>query len=138
MANESYKYHQTIKVIFVNCSILFLSYSLFDKILNYYDLKYSIANVGTFNEIEVELIAIITVLLESVTLILLIFNYTKGLVMLFMVFTVFTSYIIYLKIINKYLICGCGGFLNGLSFNSHLLINMVILIVSLYFILKRQ
>ena len=44
----------------------------------------------------------------------------------------FTLYISMLRYLGKYEICGCGGILNGLSYATHLIININLIIAALF------
>ena len=41
-------------------------------------------------------------------------------------------------LVNRYEICGCGGILNGLSFTTHLAINIGIIIILTYLLKKNE
>jgi len=63
---------------------------------------------------------------------ILIRNKKKGLLLLIIAMLGFTIYISYLRFKGLYEVCGCGGILNGLSYQTHFFINILLIFSSVY------
>lgn len=109
--------------------ILFISYTLMNKLLILDDFLLNIAKTGLFDEKIVYLIAYTAISLEIISIILLLYKTNYGLYFSLCMISLFTIYICFLYYTNRYEICGCGGILNGLNFESHFSINLLLLLI---------
>lgn len=112
--------------------IIFISYTLWNKLLKIESFQINIAKTGVFSEKFTYIISYITLIIEAISILLLVFFKNKGLKYTSIMLIIFTIYISFLRILNKYEVCGCGGVLNGLSFNIHLIINISLIIITHY------
>ena len=92
----------------------------------------NIVKTGLFQGVWVDIVAYYALIAEFVCVFLLLFKTKVGTVMSIFVMLSFTIYIIFLKVLNRYVICGCGGILNGLAFHWHILINFLIILSLIY------
>ena len=136
------EYYDKIKVIMVKLylyrillfSILaFLGYTLVNKTSNFYSFTLNIARTGLFQGVWVDIVACYALMAEFTCIALLLYKPKVGAVVSIFVMLSFSAYIIFLRTLGRYVICGCGGILNGLTFHWHILINFLI-ISSLIFI----
>lgn len=114
--------------------ILFISYTLMNKLLNIQSFQMNIAKTGVFSNTLIYVVSYLTLFIEFISILFLVFTKKAGLIFTFFMFSIFTIYIGYLRFFDKYEICGCGGILNGLSFNIHLLINIGLITITYYLI----
>jgi hypothetical protein len=110
----------------------FISYTLMNKVLIFDSFLLNISKTGIFPHNLVYLIAYTAILMEVVAIFLLLTKKKYGLCFLLGMMFVFTVYIAALFILRRYEVCGCGGILNGLKFEYHLVINMIIMFITLY------
>lgn len=110
--------------------ILFLSYVFVNKFLDINAFTSNIAKTGIFPEFINELLSYSVLLIEVIAIIILLFNKKTGLYYCLIMFLLFTFYITILNYTDRYEVCGCGGILNGLSFNIHLLINIILIFIT--------
>ncbi|PKP13258.1 MAG: hypothetical protein CVU08_06215 [Bacteroidetes bacterium HGW-Bacteroidetes-3] len=109
-----------------------------NKLLKIESFQMNIAKTGVFSETYIYIVSYITLLIEISSIITLVFFKNKGLIFSFFMFLLFTFYIIYLRLFDKYEVCGCGGILNGLSFGIHLAINIGLIAITYYLIDKKN
>lgn len=76
--------------------------------------------------------SVLVVIFEFVVVLILLFNKKIGLWVFSTTLLIFTLYISFLSSQGLYEVCGCGGVLNGLSYSYHLLINILLIIGSIY------
>lgn len=125
--------NKRLESFFIFTISILLFYTAFEKIVNFHNSAYSIAYSGLFPKQWTHFILVLVLGSEIGIAILLLVNPYKGLRLLLGLFFIFTGYLVYLFIQGKYVICGCGGILNSLSFGWHLLLNATILLLSIYF-----
>jgi len=75
---------------------------------------------------------------ECVSIVGLLVKERVGLWLSLSMMATFSIYIVILHLLNRYEICGCGGILNGLSFTTHLAINIGIIIILTYLLKKNE
>ncbi len=110
--------------------ILFLTYIFVNKAL---DISAFISNIfksGLYSPNSARILAYFVLFIELGNIIFLVFSKNKGLKISFWLFIVFTIYITFLNISNRYEVCGCGGVLNGLSFEIHFIINVTLILIT--------
>ena len=112
--------------------MVFFGYTAFNKLLNLSSFQNNIFKTGLFPEFLVKPLSITVILAEIFVIVILIFNKMIGLLLLTIMMLSFTVYISFLNSRGQYELCGCGGVLNGLPYNYHLLINLVILTSSFF------
>lgn len=111
--------------------ILFL-FSIISKLLEF-DLFISNLNQSPFFwQDSTTIIAIIILSMEILTTILLFFTKTKKIayIFAFYIFLVYTGYITMMLLFSPYLPCSCGGLTYHLSWEQHIYLNMVFVIIS--------
>ena len=112
--------------------IFFFCYTAFNKLLNIEAFRTNLMKTSIFNEFYANLISVTVICFEIVIILVLYFRKTLGLLILSFTLITFTVYISYLNFKGFYEVCGCGGILNGLSYKFHLLINILLLVFSIY------
>lgn len=114
--------------------IIFISYTLMNKVLITDSFLLNIAKTGLFSDTLVYIVGYLAMIAEFAIIILLIFKRNVGLRFAFCMMTVFSLYILYLFLSDRYEICGCGGILNGMSFISHFAINILVILIITFLI----
>lgn len=109
--------------------IMFFSYTFINKILDIDGFKINIAKTSLFRGFMVDIIAYLALSIEGICIVLLLFKEKIGLIFSWLMMLCFTCYICILFFLSLYEVCGCGGILNGLPFQWHLLINCIVIIV---------
>lgn len=112
--------------------IAFFGYTLVNKLMNLDGFLINIAKTSVFQGRMVDLIAMYALISEALCIVLLVVKERWGALVSLTVMLSYTIYIIFLKSVGKYEVCGCGGILNGLSFHWHLLINIFLILSLLY------
>lgn len=112
--------------------IFFFCYTAINKLLNIEAFRSNLMKTSVFNEYYANIISLVVIGLEIVTVLILFFNKKLGLLILIITMLAFTLYISYLNFKGFYEVCGCGGILNGLSYKFHLIINIALLFGSIY------
>lgn len=97
----------------------------------------NIAKTGLFHGLWVDMVAYYSLLAEFASIALLLYKPRIGSAVSLLVMLSFTLYILFLKMTGRYVVCGCGGILNGLPFQWHFLINIII-VMSLLFIYRYE
>ena len=115
--------------------VFFFSYTCFHKIYNIEAFQFNIARTAVFPEQYISIVSYLVIGLELLVISLLLFIKRTGLLVFIGVMGLFTIYIIWLYVMGKYEVCGCGGILNGLAFKYHLSINLLMMILG-YIALK--
>lgn len=128
--------------VIVNCisfiiSVFFIYTGIF-KLINPESFILNISKTGFFNEKLIPYLPYIIGFFELIIAVLILTRMFIGQLFFTITMIVFSFYITYLNNNNLYEVCGCGGILNGLSYNNHLLINLIFLTLSfsVIFILK--
>ncbi len=117
--------------------IIFFSYTFVNKIWDIDGFKMNIAKTSLFRGVMVDVIAYMALSVECICIILLLFKEKLGLICSWLMMLCFTCYICILFFFSLYEVCGCGGILNGLPFQWHLLINCVVIIVISYLLYEK-
>lgn len=112
--------------------IAFFGYTLVNKLMNLDGFLINIAKTSVFQGRMVDLIAMYALISEALCIVLLVVKERWGALVSLSVMLSYTIYIIFLKSVGKYEVCGCGGILNGLEFHWHLLINIFLILTLLY------
>ncbi len=112
--------------------IFFFSYTSSNKLINLDSFETNLIKTTIFNVKFAREFAIIIISLEISIVLFLIYNRKKGLIIFAITIIVFTIYITILRFMGLYEVCGCGGVLNGLKFQYHLVINIYLIISSLF------
>ena len=124
------------------CGVLliigFFAYTLVNKLLQFDAFKLNLARTGIFEARMVDLVAYFAVTMEAASILLLVFSRKWGLRFALLMMVAFTLYILYLATTGHYEVCGCGGVLNGLKFQWHLLINLVLIFILLLYVLYHR
>ncbi|MCP1995015.1 MauE/DoxX family redox-associated membrane protein [Flavobacterium sp. HSC-61S13] len=114
-------------VIVSSFLIIFFSYTAANKFLNLDDFKFNLIKTGLFKDDILPLVAYAAIGMELLCVALLIWRRKLGMTISLVMMILFTIYIIYLQLSGRYEVCGCGGILNGLKYEYHLIINMIII-----------
>lgn len=112
--------------------LAFLGYTLVNKISDYHSFTLNIAKTGLFGGVWVDIVAYYALMAEFTCIALLLYKPKVGAVVSIFVMFSFSAYIIFLKTLGRYVICGCGGILNGLAYHWHILINILIISSLIY------
>lgn len=112
--------------------IVFFSYATTNKLINLNSFRVNLIKTSLFSENLANLFSIIVIALEVFVILILIFFKKKGLLIFSFTILIFTLYISYLKFKGFYEVCGCGGILNGLDYQYHFLINIILIFISFY------
>lgn len=115
----------------------FFSYTFINKILDIGGFMLNIAKSSLFRGYMVDIIAYSALTAEGVSLISLLFKEKIGLMISWLMMVCFTCYICILYFLSLYEVCGCGGILNGLSFQWHLLINCIVITIISYLLYEK-
>ena len=121
----------TIRRVILCLFILFIGYTLASKLLDLESFQVNLVKTGLFSTGEVWAISVFALVVELVSVVFLVARERLGVYLSILMMLSFTAYIVMLKLFGRYEVCGCGGILNGMSFYSHLLVNVVILILLL-------
>lgn len=119
----------TIRRVILCLFILFIGYTLASKLLDLESFQVNLVKTGLFSTGEVWAISVFALVVELVSVVFLVARERLGVYLSILMMLSFTAYIVMLKLFGRYEVCGCGGILNGMSFYSHLLVNVVILIL---------
>jgi hypothetical protein len=112
--------------------IFFLCYTASNKLLKLDSFKTNLIKTTLFSKDMANVFSIIVISFEILLVLLLIFFKTKGLLFCGFMMLTFTLYISFLRFKGLYEVCGCGGVLNGLEYKYHFLINIGLLLGSLF------
>lgn len=112
--------------------LAFLGYTLVNKLLGFHSFAMNIVKTGLFQGAWVDIVACYALMAEFTCIALLLYKPKVGAVVSIFVMLSFSIYIIFLKALGRYVICGCGGILNGLTFHWHILINFLIISSLIY------
>ncbi len=111
--------------------ILFLTYVFVNKVIDIPAFNSNIFKTGLYSSEVAKIMAYLVLIIELLNILFLLFSKKKGLFISLGMFLIFTIYITFLNFTNRYEVCGCGGVLNGLSFEKHLFINLGLVILTL-------
>jgi hypothetical protein len=129
------KLFYSIREFVVLVIVGFFAYTLVNKLLQFEAFKLNIARTGLFERYWVNVVAYFAIVAEIASISLLVFARKWGIRFALAMMLSFTLYIIYLASTGHYEVCGCGGVLNGLKFQWHLLINLVLFFILLLYAL---
>jgi hypothetical protein len=140
MILNSIKRQKTIVDYLTLFYILFLCYVASNKLLNISSFQTNLLKTGLFPTQYIGFLSFMVTFIEFIVVIFLIFRIKMGLILFTSMILVFTVYISFLNYNGQYEICGCGGILNGLKYQYHLFINIVLLASSLFclFLIKHR
>ncbi|REC65406.1 hypothetical protein DRF58_17950 [Epilithonimonas hispanica] len=91
----------------------------------------NIFKTGLYGSLGAKILTYLVLVIELLNIIILLIFKKKGLFASLIIFMVFTIYITFLNFTNRYEVCGCGGVLNGLSFEKHLFINFSLIFLTI-------
>lgn len=112
--------------------ISFFCYTAVNKLIKLDSFKTNLIKTTIFSKDAADVVSILVIIVEVFIILILIFNKKTGLLIFSNVILFFTIYISYLRFKGLYEVCGCGGVLNGLRYEYHLLINISLIIGSLF------
>jgi putative oxidoreductase len=113
--------------------IFLFAYTAANKLLNLAIFRQTMM-VAHIPESLAEIISVIVPVLEIILILLLSINQTKrsGLYGSLIILLFFTGYIIYMKLWLPKLPCSCGGIIQKLTWNQHLLLNITLTVLTYY------
>lgn len=111
--------------------LLFFSYTLMNKVLIYDSFLLNISKTGLLVRLR-SIFVRISDFVGSFVYRVTPFQKKVGLLFSVGMMLVFSLYTIALYLLGRYEVCGCGGIMNGLSVESHLLVNLTLLLVMVY------
>jgi len=87
-----------------------------------------------FEDYNVYILALIIVGIEGLIPLLIFFPVTEklGYIAAFLLFFLFTGYILMMKLYSPFMPCSCGGLIEKLSWNGHIVFNIFGMAASLY------
>jgi hypothetical protein len=132
MRTNIYKFQKIIAEIIYLFLIFFFCYTAFNKLVKLDSFKTNLIKTTLFDKNTADIFSILVIILEILIVLFLIFNKVKGLFAFSFTLLVFTLYISYLRFKGLYEVCGCGGLLNGLKYQYHLLINLFLILGSCF------
>ena len=135
MASTRPKFANSIREFIILLIVGFFAYTLVNKLLQFEAFKLNVARTGIFEGQWVSVVAYFAIVAEIASISLLVFARKWGIRFALAMMLFFTLYIIYLASTGHYEVCGCGGVLNGLKFQWHLLINLVLFFILLFYAL---
>lgn len=135
MKNNIIYFYKNIISIFL---IIFFSYTVSNKILKINEFKLNLVKTDFFPYNFIDFVVYIVIIIESISIILLILKTKSGLLYSLIMMLLFSLYISILFSEGKYEVCGCGGILNGLSYEYHISINLTIIILILINLIKNE
>jgi hypothetical protein len=109
-----------------------MSYTAINKLLNIHAFQINLIKTTVFNINQAFYFSYLIIILEILIVIIMLLRKIKGLVIFFITILIFTFYISFLRFKGLYEVCGCGGVLNGLKYQYHLIINIGLIIGSLF------
>lgn len=115
--------------------ISFMCYTASNKLVNIDAFKTNLIKTTVFSINQAFYFSYFVIILEVVIILVLLFKKMSGLIIFFITILIFTLYISFLRFKGLYEVCGCGGVLNGLKYEYHLLINVGLMVGGLFCIL---
>lgn len=112
--------------------IFFFCYTAVNKLLKLDSFKTNLIKTTMFSKDAADVFSILIIGLEIAIILFMLFNKKKGLLAFCATMLVFTLYISFLRFKGLYEVCGCGGILNGLAYQYHFMINIGLIVGSLY------
>lgn len=100
--------------------------------MNLNSFRTNLLKTSLFSEDVANYFSVLVIILEFAIVCFMIFYKKMGLLFFTITMLFFTVYISFLRYKGLYEVCGCGGILNGLSYNTHLKINVGLIIGSLF------
>ncbi len=132
MFKKEFKIMNTFAEIIYLVLIFFFCYTASNKVMNIDDFRINLLKTSVFNSFYAYFFSILIIILEFLIVIILLIDKVKGIIIFGFTILIFTLYISYLRYNGLYEVCGCGGILNGLSYESHFLINILLIFGSLF------
>jgi hypothetical protein len=132
MSNNINRIQKVVVEVIYLFLIAFFCYTASNKMINLYSFRTNLIKTSLFSQETANVFSIFIIILEYLVVLVLLLYKKIGVLIFSVIMLIFTLYISYLKFRGLYEICGCGGILNGLSYNYHLLINISLIIISLY------
>ncbi len=127
------KYFSKISFDLINAILIFIYlYSFIDKLKNFQEFVSNLSKSPYLNTINSLFLAVVVLFFEIFIPILLLFDKSKelGYLLSFLMIFSFTGYIVIMMVYSPYLPCSCGGFIESLSWEGHLFLNLFILFIS--------
>lgn len=112
--------------------IAFFCYTASNKLLNIESFRTNLIKTSVFGIDTAYYLSGLVILIEFLVVIVLLFFKKKGLILFCFLMSIFTLYISFLRFKGFYEVCGCGGILNGLQYKYHLIINICLIVGSIY------
>src|SRR5665213_1124943 len=111
--------------------IILFAYAAISKLIDYRAFTFQLHKSPLLNGNE-HTIAWIIPTVEILAVLLLLFRPTRttGLFLSFLLMLLFTSYLGFMLLSGQHLPCSCGGILQGLSWRTHFIFNLVFLALS--------
>jgi hypothetical protein len=132
MFKNALKFQKVIAEIIYLFLIFFFCYTAANKLMNLNSFRTNLLKTSLFSEDVANYFSVLVIILEFAIVCFMIFYKKMGLLFFTITMLFFTVYISFLRYKGLYEVCGCGGILNGLSYNTHLKINIGLIIGSLF------
>ncbi|WP_395043083.1 MauE/DoxX family redox-associated membrane protein [Flavobacterium sp.] len=127
-----YKIQKAIAEFIYLFIILFFCYTAVNKLMNLESFRTNLVKTSIFSIKTANYFSYLVIIIELFVVTVLLFFKQKGLLLFCFLILIFTLYISFLRFKGFYEVCGCGGILNGLQYKYHILINLCLIIGSIY------
>lgn len=108
--------------------IAFFAYTLISKGMDMDAFMLNLHKTGLYATEQIRYVVWGALVAEVLAIVLLVVDSLWGYRFSLLMLSLFTGYICLLQYWGRYEVCGCGGILNGLSFYTHLSINLLLLL----------
>jgi hypothetical protein len=112
--------------------IFFFCYTAANKLVKIDSFRTNLIKTSIFSKDFADIFSILIIGLEIAIVLFMLYNKKKGLLSFCATMLIFTLYISFLHHKGLYEVCGCGGILNGLAYQYHFMINVWLIVGSLF------
>ncbi|WP_415859572.1 MauE/DoxX family redox-associated membrane protein [Aureibaculum sp. 2210JD6-5] len=121
-----------IELLISLCIILFV-YAAISKLLDFETFKAQIGQSPVLSSFTDWIVWIVPISELVVAVLLIVPNYRLiGLISFYSIMVMFTTYIIVILKFSDFIPCSCGGLLESLGWNQHLIMNVLFCLLALY------
>jgi hypothetical protein len=138
MTNNTNKFQKIVAEAIYLFLIAFFCYTAVNKMINIESFRTNLIKTSLFDIKNAEWFSIVVIVWELAIVLILLFYKKIGLLSFCFTMLFFTLYISFLKFKGLYEVCGCGGILNGLKYEYHLIINIFLMLGGFYLLIRMQ
>lgn len=130
------KIKSTLSILIITLFVFLFTYTAVSKILHH-SLFLITLHQSPLVSGQAEIISWLLPIVELLTVVLLIIKNTQrlGMYITLILMLIFSVYVLYLLLFIPDLPCSCGGILQSLSWNQHLILNLLLSFLALFEIL---